>query len=39
MYLNDQEIVAMQTEQVNNSLKILSGGAPFPTIEDALKDF
>jgi hypothetical protein len=37
MYLNDQEKISMQTEQVTNSLKILSGGAPFPTIDDALK--
>lgn len=39
MYLNDQEIIAMQSEQVNNSLKIISGGAPFPTIDDVLKGF
>lgn len=37
MYLNDQEILAMQSEQVNNSLKIISGGAPFPTIDEALE--
>ena len=37
MYLNDQEKISMQTEQVTNSLKVLSGGAPFPSIDDALK--
>lgn len=38
MYLNDQEIVAMQSEQVANSLKILSGGAPLQTIDEAMKE-
>jgi hypothetical protein len=38
LYLNDREITAMQSEQVNSSLKILSGGTSLPTIEQALKD-
>jgi len=38
MYLNDQETVAMQSEQVSNSLKMISGGTPLPTIDQALKD-
>jgi len=37
MYLNDQETVAMQSEQVSNSLKMISGGTPLPTIDQALK--
>lgn len=38
MYLNDQETVALQSEQVNNSLKIISGGAPLQTIDEKMKE-
>jgi len=38
MYLNDQEIIAQQAEQMSSSLKIISGGAPLQTIEEKLNE-
>jgi hypothetical protein len=37
MYLNDQETLAMQAEQINKSLKMISGGVPLRSIDDDLQ--
>ncbi|MBN1292371.1 MAG: hypothetical protein JXB48_11075 [Candidatus Latescibacteria bacterium] len=37
LYLNDREIVALQSEQVSNSLKIISHGKPLPAIADQIQ--
>jgi hypothetical protein len=34
MVLNDLEMVALQAEDVSNSLKMLSKGAPMKTIDE-----
>ena len=37
LYLGDREIIALQSEQVTNSLKVISRGKPLPVIADQIQ--